>query len=353
MRKALFLFILFNLSVRAQVYDQFNGVYSELLLDRTPSAASEALGKSFFNFESNAFSFKTNPAMFGNDWSADAGYSYSSPHLFYNLYDGSYYNYMGAKASLGSFGSFGFSRYYIKLFDLLVTTIENPDGGSKTTVEEYMYSLAYSREIAEDLSIGILVNYMRWNFAFVKFENSSIGLGAVKIFKLKQIGPFSQSMGAGLSFENLIEVYQKNNSRALYLPEEGLQEEELDVVLPQRVNASLSYKADAGFLSIKAQVEYRDLLNSAYLTEVSEGLELGIYDMLLLRAGNYNYRTNNKFTYGFGVKLGELLFKNIAPLEIIFDYARPNYEDYNYYPSSTEDDDEKFDIYSLNVSYKF
>jgi hypothetical protein len=366
MKKALFLCILFSISLKAQAYRPTYRYFSDILLGRTTSAASEALGKSFFNFEANAFSFKTNPAMVSDDRSAEAGYSYSLPYLFDNYFNGSYYNYIGVQASLGSIGGFGFGRYYLKQYEGIVTTIDNPDGTGETfTIDSYVYTLAYSREVMDGLFAGVSANYMQQNIWNDNFENASLGFGVVKIVNIKEGAGFSHSLGVSLSIENLIEIYQHNNYKPtmLFIDESeagtGLSDYEFpDVVLPQRLNAGVSYNGRVDIFSAKMQIEYRDVINSGYFTEISQSLELGVYDAVFLRGGNYSYNAftedfDSKFTYGFGVKLGKSILGEKTPLALSFDYARLKFEDYLYPYRRDEYKDKKYDIYSASLKYSF
>lgn len=366
MKKIILFIILLSASLCAQAYKSPYGLYSGLFLGRTVSASSEALGKSFFNFESNAFSFKANPAMVPEGLSAEAGYSYSSPWINFDGFKDSYYNYMGVKASLGSIGSFGFSRYYLKESS---SKKGEPPYYIRTGIDADMfaYSLAYSREISNGLYLGISANYMRENFFEIYYDNASLGFGAVKIIELKSGEYFSHSLGAGLSFENLIEIYQgsKKPAPAVFVDldprfDNGINPFLLktpDIILPQRMNASVSYSGKAGVLSAKLQMEYRDVLNSEFYTEISEALEAGVYNSLFLRIGNYSYNKttkefHNQFTYGFGLKLGENIFGGAFPAALSFDYANLVFEDYYKSPFENEIKD-RYYIYSFNLAYSF
>lgn len=367
MKKALFLCILFSISLKAQAYKPAYRYYSDILLGRTTSAASEALGKSFFNFEANPFSFKTNPAMVSEGRSTEAGYSYSLPYLFDNYFNGSYYNSIGIQASLGPIGGFGFGRYYLKQYEGNVATVDHPEGtGEKYTVDSYVYTLAYSREVMDGLFAGISANYMRQNIWNDNFENASLGFGIVKIINIKEGPGFSHSLGVSLSVENLIEIYQHNNYKPALVDLDPEVDSPInaavykfpDVVLPQRLNAGVSYNGRVDVFSAKMQIEYKDVINSGYFTEISQSLELGVYDAVFLRGGNYSYNAltedfDSKFTYGFGVKLGKSVLGEKMPLTLSFDYARLKFEDYLYPYHRDEYKDKKYDIYSASLRYNF
>ncbi|HEX2984375.1 MAG TPA: hypothetical protein VHO28_12600, partial [Ignavibacteriales bacterium] len=231
-------------------------------------------------------------------------------------------------------------------------------------VDSYVYTLAYSREIMEGLFAGVSANYMRQNIWNDNFENASLGFGVVKIINIKEGPGFSHSLGVNLSVENLIEIYQDSHYKPALLDLDETEGAAIsdyefpDVVLPQRLNASASYNGRVDILSAKMQIEYRDVINSGYFTEISQSLELGVYDAVFLRGGNYSYNAftedfDSKFTYGFGVKLGKSVLGEKMPLTLSFDYARLKFENYLYPYNRDEYKDRKYDIYSASLRYSF
>jgi hypothetical protein len=336
-------------------------IYRNLLLERSTGASSEALGRMFFNFEPSAFSIKTNPAMAAEGWNADAGYSYSSPYYFSKDFEDSYYDYKGVRASLGNIGSFGFSRYYLKESSSY-EDYNYPEGFNRIGIDAdtYMYSFSYSREIIDGLYIGILANYFRENIYSAYFENATLGFGAVKIFSLPSICGISNTVGIGVTFENLIEIYEGHPTYSnTYVdldpsvdPGSSISWEP-DIIIPQRMDASLSYKGEYSLVSAKAQFEYRKVLNSEYYTEIAEALEVGVYNSLFLRIGNYAHTDfsdefENTLTYGAGVKISGDLIGVKFPFAVTFDYADLPFK--KYYEN---DEEERYSIYSIGLFYDF
>ncbi len=340
--------------------------YKSLLLERSTGASAEALGRMSFNFEPNAFSVKTNPAAVTEGWSAAAGYSYSSPYADPEYFKGSYYDYEGMRVSLGNIGSFGFSRYYVKEFEEPVMTIDHPEGTGETIVfDSYMHSFSYSREVINGLYIGMLANYFCESFSKISYENASLGFGAVKIFELPSFGGFSNIIGVGATLENIIKVYEKHNvpSNGVYVDLDPRFENnntsvldqlrDFDIVIPQRMDLSLSYKGKFPLISAKAQFEYRKVLNSEYYTEIAEAFEAGVYNSLFLRIGNYSHTDfsdefENTLTYGAGVKISGALLGVKFPFAVTFDYADLPLKKY-----FENDEEKRYSIYSIGLSYDF
>jgi hypothetical protein len=86
-------------------------------------------------------------------------------------------------------------------------------------------------------------------------------------------------------------------------------------------------------VKLLGQVEWQQLLNSAYRRAIRWGAEAQLYNLLSLRCGYYHETiynfgfpdaNNNKlasFTYGFGVQVPLYVLTNL-PVNINIDYAR-------------------------------
>ncbi len=208
------------------------------------------------------------------------------------------------------------------------------------------YLLSYSFPVADNLGIGINVNYFMHDKKWGKRDVLLYDAGILNKFVISKTEN-NQNLFVGVSLSNITnrEVVDKEYYTSSYT---GKVYEMINYygVYPSELRIGLLYEMEskqqiAGFNLFKYTLigEYENPVNSALFTMYKLGLEFTFMEMLSLRIGLYDEKINDSInnncnsgdTFGVGINIPVNRLLNInVPVSIKIDYANlsaPRYYD--------------------------
>jgi hypothetical protein len=306
----------FTAFVATACWADYEGVMSELLINRDPSARWSTLGKAAVLPDGGPFAGYYNPA--GLVWVDGASLSWSRSTKFY-LLDDVAFTFIGAAGDLGDLGIVSLSRYELSY---RWASIE-PEQTSSSMC------LAYCRRFGRGLAAAASLNRFEVTSEREDGVAYTSDIGVLKSTDLPGGGRLAHRVIVASALLNWtgtsIEVDQIDN--------------DLPIIL--RLGAAYSMMLSVGRLlpdlttmEASIQAEYYDLLNSDFNRRFSLGSEIRLFEILALRLGyydetrsDYGYETNKdsiaEVTSGLGLNLPLMkLSDGRIPLNAALDIAR-------------------------------
>lgn len=354
----------------------YNGALSEFFLGRQASARAESMGRGMSAVTGDALSFYYNPAGTASTKGLNLFGSFAQP--YYYLEDAKY-NFFGASYSIEKYGTAGLSRDYFD-YGYENGIIITDEFGNYVRTDNFDpditgYRLNYSIEAVKDLFVGANLNLLQLNLSDETFtvgqEQGSgssdvfyLDLGVIRTFS-KDKKNFHHKFNLGTSVTNV--------NFAEYSFVDGDQGDPIPVVF--RIGGSYDLAVENKSLSAKlmpykllVNIEYEDLLNSAYYGGFHTGLEFTLFEILSLRGGYYTRKnaetvwdtTTNRlkftefdvseFTYGLGLNIPiRQLTKSKTPLELKVDYVNLKQPAI----SDRKDDWDNFNVLTFTLNWIF
>lgn len=362
------LILLTNLTYQSEAFAQNNidaSVNAVLLLNRNPSAKSEAMGRTFMSEEGTAISAYFNPAALTGVKGISIAGSVSDGYFSFPT---SEHKFNAIAYNTKKYGAIGFSYYSADIF------------GSEDHLWNN-YTLSYALKLFNNFSIGTSMNYMKLDN---KFSELNIVGDIISTYDLSKdvyyfdIGfhhffEFSNADNLGHKFSfagsltnitnSLLESEPVNISGFNYI-------ENYEIPSILRVGAKYSAKYDPKrfideleFLNYTITAEYQNLLNSEYRSGFKIGTELSIFEIFNFRYGYFkesindqNFSINNlskwkDSTFGFGlvIPFGKLS-DGFVPIRVRYDYI-----DRKQTPFSTPEFNyfKNFSVSTLSINWSF
>lgn len=299
---ALFTIFYFPSVIFCQLY---YGYARNIFLYQQPNARAEALGRSQVTLYGSPFTAMGNPASSAFSNGTDIEYSHMNPN--YPFKTNGFYNTYGISCNTGKYGTFGFNFMSFSVGEAK----ENP--GYSDINKNYLYELNYSLKVLNSLSLGINLNYYYDKLTdsnnrsrSIVFNSYYFDLGLLKQFSFGKSE--DQNIFVGLSLINA--GYMKAKRKYF------------DDTFPTIMHLGASYEFQTGksrlhdlrILKLLLCTEYMDVFETGRFTQVKLGAEVGLFEILKLRAGNYSETLDTEislgsiseirqFTYGAGLEL--------------------------------------------------
>lgn len=334
----LILFIVFvsNTKTEAQNVSK-KGTTAANILEIGVGAKANGMGGAFVSIASDASALYWNASGISKleqyeavishtDWIADTKYDYA-----------------GLVVPMGEFGSLGFSFSSLSMDDMVVRTVEKPDGtGEYFSAGDMVFGITYSRMLTDRFSIGMTVKYIEQNIWHMSANAFAVDFGTIfhtDLFGGMTIGAVMSNFGTPMRLEGRDARYYirvddtKLGSNESIPVNIELDEWELplffqlglstnlvdqdsykltvaaDAVVPSNDYQSLNVGAE---LTLMNYLKIRGGYNSLLLDEAEGGLSLGVgvdSKMLLSVATvNFDYsfrdfgRLNNVHSFSLGIK---------------------------------------------------
>ncbi len=295
------------------------------LMQREPSARSEAMGKAFVSVDGDLSAAFSNPAAISTIQGAELAGSYSDVHDW----NADFLHY-SAGFRLNRYLQFAFSSHQFTLKD-----VSDAFGNifDATTAK-------YCLTIASEPMPGLLIGANAGNFSIgLPIDDPADGwyadFGVIKKFDLFKNETSSHGFNLAASVSNFTAAHIEGEMS------DSLNTNNFDEEMPviSKFGANYRYSLDKKFLidklntlDVLAQVEYQDLLNSKYNSAIRCGAEVLLLELLALRAGyytekvydhdlpEYNKSEISDFSWGLGLQVPLYKLTNI-PLRLNIDYV--------------------------------
>lgn len=346
------------INLEAQIYQ---GFAQEMFLFSQPDARSEAMGRGSAVLYGSPFTSFYNPAS--SSFSKGANAEVSHLEFTFPMGQKGNYDFYGAGANLGKYGSLSFNYLNYTYGEIFYYTGESgPNVLKKYQPSENIFMLNYSRNVIDGLSAGININYFQDKIGVGEVSGWTFDVGLLKKYSFES-EKINQDIYLGLGLTNFTntEISYSNANWKTLLP---LQSDYLPSIMRLAAGYEFQPKSKVtGYQLIKVlfTTEYMDLLNSADNSQFQLGAELTLLEILKLRGGyftmgieNYGVDRNvsrlNEATYGLGIELPVKKFSNMTvPLTIRFDHTSLPFPTYNLdHPGG-----KNCPVYTFSASYDF
>lgn len=236
-------------------------------------------------------------------------------------------NFAAASGRLGEIGSFAVSFRALKIGDIPVTTMDQPDGtGQIISPNYFILSLNYSKQLTDRVAIGAGLNLINENIDRVSATGLSFDFGVQyrNLFNVPNLalGVVVKNLGPQIKFDGngtYVTANDPNSQRGPTFYKFDTQASDL----PSEMSIGLSYLYQLNAEN-SLQVASSFQNNNYTFDNYNFGFEYAFKNLLFIRAG-YQFspgtdeNTPNIFenyTFGAGVNLKEL-----SGLDISVDYA--------------------------------
>jgi hypothetical protein len=222
--------------------------------------------------------------------------------------------------------------------------------------------VSLAANVVRDLIVGVNLNYIH-DYLGVPGSGHPVDLGILKIFRMNAGPDTRREIRVAVGLDNAVSPHIVLN------PIAGSEHTEH---LPRTLRIGTSYETSWGSrpvrsvelagLTLIAQIEYRDVLNSLFWEGLSAGLEVTYLEVLSLRIGAYSFSLDDydvpdanrdrlsEFTFGIGATLPlDVLTRSAMPFRLQFDLARMRQPSY----SQSMTDWDPFTVVNLSVSTTF
>lgn len=219
------------------------------------------------------------------------------------------YNFLAMTYSLGDFGTIGASFTMSDIDEMMVRTVQNPDGdGRKFGVTDAAFSVAWALQITDNFSIGFNPKYIYQGIWTMSASTFALDLGvkyitpfddAILAMSISNFGPKMKMQGNAAQILYDPNPYSSGNNSAI--PAEQLTE---GWDLPLTFRVGLAYQPlniDGNVLTIAADALH---LSDNY-ESVNFGAEYAYDDFIFLRGGYksaFISDSEESFALGFGLK---------------------------------------------------
>ncbi len=253
------------------------------------------------------------------------------------------FDYAGLAIPLGDFGTIGFSFTSLSMDDMLVRTVELPDGtGEYFSASDLAIGVTYGRKLTERFSIGFTAKYIEQNIWHMKASAFAIDAGT--LFKTDLLG--GMTIGAAISnFGSDLQLDGRDTRYFIRVDDNKLGSNEriptnieldkwdlplifqigvstyafsyenyelivaADAIVPNNDYQSMNFGTEFSFMKI---LKIRGGYNSLFLKEAEGGLSfgIGVNSQMLLSVASVNFdysyrdfgRLKNIHSFSLGIK---------------------------------------------------
>lgn len=231
--------------------------------------------------------------------------------------------YVGFASAVGP-GVLGFAVKSLSFGDIPITTEDQPDGTGETTSPRFMVvSGTFSRQISDQIYVGITSNFLYEDMGEVSASNVSFsagvqysGLGGIPELSVgvavKNLGPKMKYDGDGL-----IRTGQIND---VARPEGRYKVESAAADLPSTIEIGLGYAAsisESDVLNLSSMFQNNNFSDDEYKL----GLEYQFRELLSFRSGLLFSSESEGVQYIYGTTLGVGMQTTLSGIAISVDYA--------------------------------
>ena len=293
---------------------------SELLIPM--GARSVGMGGANIANVSKTEAIYWNPAGLANLQSAEASFSYMTYFADMNV------SYFTVGYYMEGIGTLGLSLQSLDIGDIIVTTIDNPEGTGEILSPDYItVNATFSRRLTNRILFGIntkliserignmSASAVAWDFGIQYISDLNIDFGIV----LKNIGTSMQFDGTGIEFDSAIPFASPNATT---------RKTKADIVsneMPTSLNMGLAYRYVINEEN-KLNINTSYSSNSFNIDQVIGGMEYSFQDFIFLRAGYEAPLYPSDFPseaqdYQFGLTFGAGINLEIDGNTLVIDYA--------------------------------
>lgn len=226
-------------------------------------------------------------------------------------------------ANFEGFGAVAFSLKALSIGDIQVTTVANPDGtGEVFTPTMIVVGASYSRQLTENISVGLTANFISERMADVSANGLGFDVGVIYDnlaqinglslgFVVKNLGPSMKFDGPGLYGEGQLE--------GLNRPPNFYKIDSAPFELPSNFQIALGYQPQLDDMnSLQFAGVYQN--NNFSGDEYKLGAEYGYNNLFFVRAGyQFAPQISDEYIYGFTAGLG--INYNVENFAVKVDYA--------------------------------
>lgn len=314
----LFIVFVFNTKTEAQNVSK-KGTTAANILEIGVGAKANGMGGAFVSIASDASALYWNAAGVSNlnqyeavishtDWIADTKYDYA-----------------GLVIPMGEFGSFGFSFSSLSMDDMVVRTVEKPDGtGEYFSAGDMAFGITYSRMLTDRFSIGMTVKYIEQNIWHMSASAFAVDFGTIfhtDLFGGMTIGAVMSNFGTPMRLEGRdARYYIRVDDTKLGSNERipvNIELDEWDLPLFFQLGLSTNLvNQDSYKLTVAADA----LVPSNDYQSLNVGAELTLMNYLKLRGG-YNSLLLEEAEGGLSLGVGVDSKMLLSVASVSFDYS--------------------------------
>lgn len=234
--------------------------------------------------------------------------------------------YGAVSANFGGLGVISLELKSLSVGDILVTTVDNPDGTGQTFNPQFLtFGLSYSRLLTDRISVGATMHVISERMAQVSSTGMAFDIGVMYrgLFRLdglslgvavKNIGPQMRFQGPGLN-TRAVSTELANRGSVMYVLDAASFE------LPSTVEIGLGYGlpvADGDRLQISSSFQNNNFSEDEYRV----GAEYAFQNTVFVRGG-YMFATpeTEEREYLYGACFGVGFHYAIGTTQLTFDYA--------------------------------
>ena len=293
---------------------------SELLIPM--GARSVGMGGANIANVSQTEAIYWNPAGLANLQSSEASFSYMTYFADMNV------SYFTLGYYMEGIGTLGLSLQSLDIGDLIVTTVDNPEGTGEILSPDYItVNATFSRRLTDRILFGVntkliserignmSASAVAWDFGIQYISDLNIDFGIV----LKNIGTSMQFDGTGIEFDSVIPFASPNATT---------RKTKADIVsneMPTSLNMGLAYRYVINEEN-KLNINTSYISNSFNIDQMIGGMEYSFQDFVFLRVGYEAPLYPSDFPseaqdYQFGLTFGAGINLEIDGNMIVIDYA--------------------------------
>ncbi|MGA9120646.1 MAG: PorV/PorQ family protein [Bacteroidota bacterium] len=243
-----------------------------------------------------------------------------------NWIAGTSLDFAGLALPLGSFGTLGFSFTQLSMADMMVRTVELPEGtGEYFSASDLAIGVSYARVLSDRFSIGFTAKYIQESIWHEVAYAMAVDIGTTfrtDLFGGMTIGASLSNFGtsmklAGRDARQFIRLDPTKQGTNGQIPAD-VEFDSWDLPLLFQIGVSATpVKSEDFALSVAVDA----LHPSDYVETVNAGAELAYRNFLFIRGGYSSIRDpNSEGGLSLGVGLTSALFSTTG-LEVTFDYA--------------------------------
>ena len=234
---------------------------------------------------------------------------------------------LAAGARAGATGVIGVSFQVLSIGEIAVTTVNNPEGTGEVLKPSFLTAgVTYSRRFTDRIAFGTNAKVISETIGMMSASAMAFDFGLQYVtpwgvafgVTMKNIGTQIRFDGSGIEFDSPVPYADPNATT---------RKTRLDMAsheLPVSMNMGLAYVYNlGGNMTLNLSGSYNN--NAFELDNMLGGVELGIKDMLFVRAGYksalYPEDWNWSKTAQYGLSMGFGLNLDFSGMKLEFDYA--------------------------------
>jgi len=288
------------------------GTTAATFLEIPVGARAIGMGGAFVGSANDVTSLYWNPAGMARLADREALFSHA------NWIADMMFNFAGVVVPLGSFGAVGVSFTSLTMDDMVVRTVERPDGtGEYFSAADFAVGLHYARNLSDRFSIGFTAKYISQSIWHMQAQAFAMDLGALfttQFFNGMRIGAAITNFGTDMHMAGRdARTFHPIDDRKLGSNDRIPQAIEMDS-WPLPLNFQVGLAVDV--LSSEEHtltVSVDGFYPSGNTESVNVGAEFGFYNTLFLRAGQQSLLLDDReggLSAGMGV-LASLFGDNV------------------------------------------